>query len=246
MKEKVIELAKELDKLYYPGIYVFLNKKENRFYVGKAITRIWDRVRADMLSSHKKSLEKLIKSKDTGLYIFKIYSEVNDKITFDEKLLLIEYSTYVYMIDKGYTSINDISGFSHKTRELYNINKANTYIENLLKFDMNLFGNGFKEVIFDRKYINDLTNENRQLKWKLDDYKRECHKLNKKLTKYENKESEAFTILFNKLIELENEIIIVSKSYKSIKTAFIDLGKNIYFLESEFNEILNQINKEIY
>ncbi|MDB1947692.1 hypothetical protein PMY35_07645 [Clostridium tertium] len=244
MKEKVIELAKELDKLYYPGIYIFLNKKENTFYVGKAITRIFDRVRTDMLSSHKKTLQEFTQNKDTGLYIFKIDSDDNNKVTFNEKLLLIEYSAYVYMIDKGYNSINDISGFSHKTRELYNINKINICIEDILKFDMNLFWNGFKEVLFDRKYINDLTNENRQLNWELDYLKREYHKLNDELTKYKNKENEAFITLHNKLIELENELILISKNYKSIKKTFIDLGKNIYFLESEFNEILNQINKK--
>lgn len=246
MQEKVIELAKELDKLYYPGIYIFLNKKENTFYVGKAITRIFDRVRADMVSSHKKTLEEFTKNKDTGLYIFKIEPDNNDKVTFNEKLLLIEYSAYVYMIDKEYNSINDISGFSHKTRELYTINKTNICIENILKFDMNLFWNGFKDVIFDRKYINDLTNENRQLKLELNCFKREYHKLNNKLIKYKNKENDAFIILYNKLIELDNKITIVSKNYKSIKSTFVDLGKNIYSLESEFNKILDQINKEIY
>lgn len=245
MKEKVIELSKELDKLYFPGIYVFLNKKENTFYVGKAITRIFDRVRTDMISSHKKSLEEFIRNENTGLYVFKIDSDTNNKVAFDEKLLLIEYSTYVYMIDKGYSTINDISGFSHKTRELYNINKAEICIENLLRFDINLFWNGFKEVIFDRKYINDLSDENRRLKRELDDYKYRYQKLKNNLTKYENKESEAFTTLLNKLIELENEITSISDNYKLIKTSFIDFGKNIYYLESEFAEILNQINRNL-
>ena len=182
-----------------------------------------------MLSSHKKILQEFTQNKDTGLYIFKIDSDNDDKATFNEKLLLIEYSSYVYMIDKGYNSINDISGFSHKTRELYNLNKTNICIEDMLKFDMNLFWNGFKEVIFDRKYINDLTNKNRQLTWELDYFKREYHKLNNELSKYKNKENEAFITLHNRLIELENELILISKSYKSIKIPFIDLGKNIYF-----------------
>lgn len=244
MKEKVIELSKELDKLYYPGIYIFLNKKENTFYVGKAISRIFDRVRSDMLSSHKKTLQEFTQNKDTGLYIFKIDSDSNDKVTFNEKLLLIEYSAYVYMIDKGYNSINDISGFSHKTRELYNINKSNICIDHILKFDMNLFWNGFKEVLFDRKYLNDLINENRQLKSDLNYFKREYHNLSNELTKYKNKENETFITLLNNLVDLENEITIIGENYKSIKATFIDLGKNIYFLESEFNEILHQINKK--
>lgn len=244
IQETVIELAKELDKLYYPGIYVFLNKKENIFYVGKASTRIFDRVRMEMVSSHKKSLEEFIKNKDTGLYVFKIESDGDDKMTFDEKLLLIEYATYVYMLDKGYTSINDISGFSHKTREAYNMNKPKTYIENLLKFDKNLFWNGFKEVIFDRRYINELSDKNRQLGRDLKHYKYKYSKLENELTKYKNRESEAFTILFNKISELENEINLISKNYKSIKKEFIDLGKNICFIESEFNEILEELNSD--
>lgn len=244
MKEKVIELSKELDKLYYPGIYIFLNKKENTFYVGKAISRIFDRVRSDMLSSHKKTLQEFTQNKDTGLYIFKIDSDSNDKANFNQKLLLIEYSAYVYMIDKGYNSINHISGFSHKTRELYNINKSNICIDNILKFDMNLFWNGFKEVLFDRKYLNDLINENRQLKSDLNYFKREYHNLSNELTKYKNKENETFITLLNNLVDLENEITIIAENYKSIKATFIDLGKNIYFLESEFNEVLHQINKK--
>lgn len=243
MKEKVIELAKELDKLYYPGIYVFLNKKENVFYVGKASVRIFDRVKADMLATHKKTLEEFIRNKDTGLYIFNIDSDDNYEIDFDEQLLIVEYGIYVYMTDEGYTSINNISGFAHKTREFYNVNRSKICVENFLEFDKDLFWNGFKEVIFDRRYINDLNNKNRRLEFDLECSKDEHYKLKKKLIKYQNKESETLSRLLNKISELENEMNIISKSYKSIKTEFINLGKNIYFIESEFNEILDEVNK---
>lgn len=243
MKEKIIELAKELDKLYYPGIYIFLNKELREFYVGKAMTCMFNRIRIHMTSCYEEKMIKFIRKKGTGLYIGRVENEYGNKNEFDMKLKIIKYAIYLYMIEKGYKPINNISGFSHEARKKYDENKDKIDIEDFVKFDLNLFENGFKEIIIDRSYINKITDENRNLRWEINYYKTQNHTLKSNLSKLmENKVCDEGKVK-NELFEMKESISQLKKIIKEIDSQALYLENGIHKLDIKISYILNDLER---
>lgn len=97
------------------GIYVFLNKRLNKFYVGQSIYLI-SRVRKHINGSHNDNLNDLIDEDDTELYLVFRHDEcvecgIYDKCGQVETLNILEVITYYYFVNAGYDSLNTFNRF---------------------------------------------------------------------------------------------------------------------------------------
>lgn len=115
------------------GIYIFVNKLSNQFYVGKASNTIFERIKFHLYSSHNEKINSFVNNLNTALYIFPIDNKSIDWKEYDNLLCAIEYGTYRYLIKNGYESINSETGFSEEAKEYYNTNKDKINLEAMIK-----------------------------------------------------------------------------------------------------------------
>ena len=160
--DKDIILFKEFEKLEESGIYVFLNKEKNTFYVGKG-TPLIGRIKYHL---HKNSIEKvkyLVRDIDTELYIYPIRNRYNLNEKYNQELLLIEYASYVYLVELGYISINNSKGFSSNTKTLYLREKYRLNMKEILNFNVNIFQKRFRNFLENIYVTNVIKSKNETL-----------------------------------------------------------------------------------
>ena len=207
------EAWKEIWQLENPGVYIFINKELNVFYVGKTYQRLRERISNHLSgNSTKESIKKLTEKDNTALYVIRLENQYSNNEEFDKYLKKVEYATYEYFIDKGYESLNSMTGFESQIREEYENYKEVINVEKMIDFTLDLFKIGIREFILSKRN-ND---ENIRLSQEIDRIKKENFELKNKIKQDVNKNSErikkALKLYINVITSMGklDELVLVS------------------------------------
>lgn len=207
-------------KLESPGIYIFINTINNKFYVGKSSTKMYDRVKHHLISSHNEAINILVNDKDTELYIYTINDFNNNDLLYDEDIFFIEYYTQRYLVEKGYESINGKHSFTNEVKEKYD-GYEKVDLGRLIKLEENLFASNIKEFLLYKSKLKNLNTIQKRLNYQYD-----------KSKKLENDMIELKTNLDN---EKKDYIQKVHKDYYTMRNKTYDLSKENDFLENKLS-----------
>lgn len=245
MSVNIVNRMIEFEKMKLPGIYILLNSENYTFYVGKALNSIYDRVKTHIQASHREEITNFVRQLDTGLYIFNIEDKLNNREMFDKELAFNEYCTYRYLIDKGFKSINGTSSFSQEVKERYD--KENIYInlDELINYDMNLFEDGFREVILNKSYIKKITAQNQRLSSRLKYILKKNNELEIEIKDLKKIRDEKIKSMLNNYISFEEKIKKLEHENKTIKSELEEIKKFSNDLKIEYNKKIISLNEEI-
>lgn len=215
---KIVDEYIAFKKLESPGIYIFINKINNKFYVGKSSTKMYDRVKCHLISSHNDTINILVNDKDTELYIYTINDFNNNDLLYDEDILFIEYYTQRYLVEEGYESINGKNSFTNEIKEKYN-GYEKVDLGRLIKLEDNLFASNLKDFLLYKSKLKNLNTIQKRLNYQYE-----------KSKKLENDMINLKSILDN---NKKDYIQKVHKDYYAMKNKTYDLSKENDFLKNK-------------
>lgn len=207
-------------KLVNPGIYIFINKTTNKFYVGQSASDVYTRISNHLMGSHNKTIHNLVSNEHTELHVYTIDELYDNNIFYNEDLNFIEYYTMKYLVNKGYESINCKHSFANKIKEKYN-SYEKVDLDQLIKLEKNLFASNLKEFFLYRRKLKNLNTTQSRLEYQ------------------QNKNME----LENKIRELKNSVYkqkkcyiqTVYKDYFSMKCEISNLKQENSYLKDKLN-----------
>lgn len=209
-----------VQRLENSGIYIFINKNSNKFYVGKSSAKMYDRVKSHLLSSHNDLIYNLANDKGTELYIYPITDFYNNDMFYNEDINFIEYNIMKYLISQGFESINGKDSFSREIRKKYD-NYEKLDLSQFIKLEENLFAKNLKEFLLYKKSLKNINCIKKRLKYQF----------NKNIKLEEN------------ILELKCNIDNQKKDY--IKTVYEDyyrMKDKIFNLKQENSYLTDKLN----
>ena len=88
----------EIQRLEEAGLYLFLDRDNKEFYVGKASVQIYDRVKHHLYESHRDEINTFVNSEKVELYICPIENNFENIKDYDSDLNFKEYCVMMNFI----------------------------------------------------------------------------------------------------------------------------------------------------
>lgn len=232
-------------KLESPGIYIFINKTKNKFYVGKSLTKMYDRVKHHLISSHNDIINNLSNDKDTELYIYTINDFNNNNLLYDEDILFIEYYTYKYLVEKGYESINCKNSFANEIKEKYDAYKK-VDLGRLIKLEENLFVSNLREFLLYKSKLRNLNIIQKRLNYQYNKSKKLEENIIKLKSSLENNKKDYTQKVHRDYYTMSNKIYDLSKENEFLKNKLYIAENALRSLKETKDIQLQSIEKELY